>query len=146
MECNDIISIFVGRFRGVWIHLPTDIGTTFRSPHRRAWEVSALGPASRSADKTSDPFRDLTIYFPNTPRQTQIRALSHVVCLFVYLEARQTVSIIMAIDLTYPLAMLILAGVAATNMASLPYATGLVVMLLAINSFRTSKLSTLEKH
>lgn len=50
----------------------------------------------------------------------------------------------MAIDLTYPLALLVLAGVAATNMASLPYATGLVVVLLAINSFRTSMLSTLE--
>ena len=50
----------------------------------------------------------------------------------------------MAIDLTYPLALLVLAGVAATNMASLPYATGLVVVLLAINSFRTSMLPALE--
>jgi cytochrome-b5 reductase len=46
----------------------------------------------------------------------------------------------MAIDLTYPLALLVLAGVAATNMASLPYAAGLVVVLLAILSFRTSML------
>jgi hypothetical protein len=52
----------------------------------------------------------------------------------------------MAIDLTYPLALLVLAGVAATNMASLPYAAGLVVVLLAILSFRTSMLSTLERH
>ncbi len=52
----------------------------------------------------------------------------------------------MAIDLTYPLALLVLAGVAATNMASLPYATGLVVVLLAINSFRTSMLPAFGNH
>jgi hypothetical protein len=53
-------------------------------------------------------------------------------------------SLIMAIDLIYPLAFVVLAGVAATNMTSLPYAAGLVVVLLVLNSFRTSIFSTLD--
>lgn len=49
----------------------------------------------------------------------------------------------MTVDLVYPLAFVVLAGVAATNMASLPYAAGLVMVLLVMNTFRTSMFSTL---
>ena len=51
----------------------------------------------------------------------------------------------MAIDLLYPLAFVVLAGVAATNLASLPYTAGLVIVLLVLNSFRTSMFSTLGR-
>jgi hypothetical protein len=47
----------------------------------------------------------------------------------------------MAIDLIYPLSLVILGAVAATNMASLPYAAGLVVLMLAFSSFNKSSLS-----
>jgi hypothetical protein len=50
----------------------------------------------------------------------------------------------MAIDLIYPLSLVILGAVAATNMASLPYAAGLVVLMLAFNSFNKSSLSTMQ--
>jgi hypothetical protein len=49
----------------------------------------------------------------------------------------------MAIDLIYPLSLVILGAVAATNMASLPYAAGLVVLVLAFNSFNKTSLSTM---
>jgi hypothetical protein len=51
----------------------------------------------------------------------------------------------MAIDLIYPLSLIVLVAVAATNMASLPYAAGLVVLMLAFNSFNKSSLSTIRK-
>jgi hypothetical protein len=51
----------------------------------------------------------------------------------------------MAVDLVYPLAFVVLAGVAATNLASLPYTAGLVIVLLVLNSFRTSMFSTLAR-
>ena len=44
----------------------------------------------------------------------------------------------MAIDLVYPFALIILGGVAATKTEFLPYATGVVVLLLALNSMRSS--------
>jgi hypothetical protein len=46
--------------------------------------------------------------------------------------------IIMTIDLIYPFALIILAGIAATKTEFLPYATGVVVLLLALNSMRSS--------
>jgi len=44
----------------------------------------------------------------------------------------------MAIDLVYPLSVLVLGGVAATNMAALPYAAGMVLLVLIYNAFRSS--------
>ena len=52
--------------------------------------------------------------------------------------------LVMAIDLIYPFALIILVGVAATKTEFLPYATGVVVLLLALNSMRSS-LSSIDE-
>lgn len=44
----------------------------------------------------------------------------------------------MAINPVYPLALVILGGVAAMKMEFVPYAAGGVVLLLAVNSLRSS--------
>jgi hypothetical protein len=44
----------------------------------------------------------------------------------------------MAIDPVYPLALVVLGGVAATNRAFLPHAVGVVLLLLLLNAFRSS--------
>ena len=47
----------------------------------------------------------------------------------------------MAIDLAYPFALIILGGVAFTKTEFFPHALGLVVLLLALNSMRSSLTS-----
>ena len=49
----------------------------------------------------------------------------------------------MAIDPVYPIALIILGGITATKTEYLPYAAGVVVLLLAANSLRSSLFLTI---